>query len=260
MESAPATTSTLFTRARFVMTYLWLAIAFRISAVGVRIADYYSTMAPLYYSEVAILTLVAYLSGWTFVVRSPHQIPRLIARPGSKAIRTFPLIADDIRLVFSRTHPDCDPFAVRQWRSPGEVLRIISHNGPSAAIPHRLPLDLTANHITGPLLTQGLGIVGENICAVLVEEIGRIHGDEGRIAGHFYNWRKGRMEYGRIPVEFLAVAGVEEEVELPNGTLYFVWQDLKEGMRAGVQAEMMVSEEYNPLFDSNDSAIGSASV
>ena len=68
------------------------------------------------------------------------------------------------------------------------------------------------------------------------------------------------MEYGRIPVEFLAVAGVEEEVELPNGTLYFVWQDLKEGMRAGVQAEMMVSEEYNPLFDSNDSTIGSASV
>ena len=96
MESAPTTTSTLFTWARFVMTYLWLIIAFCISAVGVRIMDYYSTMVLLYYSEVAILTLVAYLSGWTFVVCSPHQIPCLVAQPGSKAIWTFLLIADDI--------------------------------------------------------------------------------------------------------------------------------------------------------------------
>jgi hypothetical protein len=233
MDSAPAATLSFLARARERAYYALLALGVRLVQSGLPELVYRFAIVPLYYVKILVLTITAYVSGKSFIVRLPHQLPRFIGRPWSQDLYPFVLTPGDRDIICNKTGVYLQPVQTRRWEPSREVFKKYAPHIPPIGI------DLTPYHVVGSRLIQGQGFIGHGICGVLMKELGRWPGRPGFIAGEVFSWKEGELVIGRIPIKLLAVAGVEETVQLDNGHLRLVWQDLETGMTNGIQATLI---------------------
>jgi len=254
MDFAPAPTTSVFTRLRgWVQATLVLAGLYFVLE-GVPNLIYHFAITPAYYTKVAVLTLVAWFSNRTFVLHHPGQLPHFIAHSYSRDVRTFTLTPRDKTRILSRVdfHTGINP-SVRYWRAPEAVLNILRYSRPYHSTPP-IPLDLTPYRLVGPRLAQGVGLIGHDFCVALVEEVGRIPGEDGFIVGKFYSWNEERIIFGRIPIPFVTSVGVEEVAEVEGGMISFVWPEEGTGIVHGLQAEVWSSSDIKFALHAMDAA------
>ena len=241
MDLTPTPTTRVFSRIRALIQSTLVLAGLYIVMEGFPKLIYRFIILPCYYVKVAALTITAWVTDRSFVIRLPNQPPRFIARPSSQDIQAFTLSTKDKIHILSRVHRQTCIFPrIRYWRAPETVLHLIKHSNHYHP-PLRIPLDLTPYHLVGPRLTQGLGLIGHGFCVALIEEFGRIPGEDGVIVGHFYSWNEEMMVHGRIPIPFIAPAGVEEIARVKGGMVSFVWPEFGSGIVEGIQAEVWVS-------------------
>ena len=251
MSAAPTTTPLPESRVTGWRCWILLSLGVHLSLTGVLTAFYHSAIVPWYYFKIAALTVVAYVTGRSFVVRLPDRLPRFIARPSSRDVRTFVLSKSDVDFICSRTGPNLPLFDIRQWRPAEEVLTPEECEDQSDIIHRRrlIRLDLSLRRLVGPRLTQGQGLVGHGICVALVEEIGRWPGARKVLAGRFFSWNEDTLILGQFPVHFATVAGLEEIIRTPTGYLRHVWQDLESGLVQGLKIDLYPQGGYPPQVD-----------
>jgi hypothetical protein len=205
---------------------------------------YYSTTAPRYYIRVVVLTLVAYITGQSYVVRLPGGPPRLIAR-ASNVLRTFTLEYEDVEAIYTAVGVHAHNNLERRWRSAWRVRRFIANENPLHQ-PPTSEFDLRSYQLDGPRWTQGRGLVGHHAHLVLIEEYGRWLDERGVIAGRIYHQESGRLIIGRIPIGFVSAPGVEETINYNDIEITVEWQDIESGMMRGVRATA-IAEESDPM-------------
>ena len=227
---------------------------------GVPNLIYRFAITPAYYMKVAVLTLVAWFSNRTFVLRHPGQLPRFIAHSHSQDVRTFTLTPRDKTRVLSRAdfQTSINP-SVRYWRAPEAVLNVLKYSNPHRS-PTHIPLNLAPYRLVGPRLAQGVGLIGHDFCVALVEEVGRIPGENGIIVGKFYSWDEERMILGRIPIPFVTSIGVEEVMEAEGGMVSFLWPDEGTGIVHGLQVEVWSTSDVKFALHAMDAAADDDSV
>ena len=247
----------IFTTLILSLTLVWSGVRHSFAAVAPKIADVLAgfvrstsaalnilvvgpclwvnrcTIIPRYFAKVAALTLWAYLTGRSFVVRRPGRRPHLIARPGCKDAYVFDLDITDVNIVRLATgiHPQAR--SMRDWRPVHIVQDIMDFSmlfSPPLSIRN---LDLASYRLIGRRWTQGHGLVGRNFCMVLVEELGRYPGAEGSISGKVFVWAGGRMAFLKIPIRFVMAPGVEETLDKEEMRIKVEWKDLEDGMCNG---------------------------
>jgi len=216
-----------------------------ITGVPILVSRY--TITPRYLIRLTVLTIIAWISGKTFVIRHPHQLPYFIARPSSKVLRTFPLTINDIHFIYIETSIKVRSPQDRKWRPMDRVHRYMTRPGAFNLSLHRLQhaRDLSDYQLEGPRLTQGFGIIGHNVRLAVVEEIGRWPGLPGSLAAIVFPWDTKDLVFGKIPINFTAKAGIEEQVVLENAYLRVVWQDLESGIVEGpcLSVQELVEDE-----------------
>lgn len=216
--------------------WLWNVVLYlKLYATGVPTLLYYWTTTPRYYLEVAVLTVVAYLTGHSFIVRHPHRLPHFIARPGSRHLHTYTLTSYDIERIFAEG-VNLRSYEERKWRTPAAIQERFNRHGPLYQPTFRTitTFDFTPYQLIGPPLVQGRGLIGHHINVVLFEELGRCPDHRGVILGKVFRWKDRRTGLGRIPVGFVAVAGVQETAELEEFIVQWTWMGLEEGMSYGI--------------------------
>ena len=208
---------------------------------GLPLFIYHSTTVPRYYVHVLSLTVWAYLTGQSFVVRYAEYPPRFIARPGSRDLRTFPITLSNNDDAYMQAGVPIRNDFERKWRPERLVAQRLHLVAPFY---HSTPdvLDLRPYHLVGPRWTQGYGIIGHEVRLALIEEYGRWPGEIGLIAGRLFNWQTGDVEVGKIPIEFVSAPGVEETVEGLDSTIVVQWQDLGAGLRQGIRAVAILND------------------
>jgi len=253
MDLAPAPTISPFARLGARIRAALLLLQLYLTMKGAPELVYHFAIIPAYYLKVAVLTITAWVTGKTFILRRPNHLPRFIARPHSKDVRIFSLAPEDKIRILSRVHVQTCVFPrIRLWRTPNTVLNLVGHSERFHP-PLRLPLDLTPYRLVGPYLTQGLGLIGRDFCVALVEELGRIPNEDGMIIGQFYSWTEDRIVHGRIPIRFVVPAGVEEIAEVKGGMVCFRWPETH-GIIHGLQAEVFSPSDIEFAFDAMDAA------
>ena len=237
MQTVPTSTH-LYGRRN--MAWLWtLIISLKLYATGVPTLLYYWTVTPRYYLKVAVLTLIAYATGHSFVVRHPDRLPHFIARPGSRHLHTYPLTSNDIEYVFAEgiNLRSCEE---RKWRTPTAIQQRFGHHGPLYQPTFRttMTFDFTSYQLVGLPLVQGRGLIGHHINVVLFEELGRCPHEREAILGKMFNWKDRKTVLGKIPISFVAVAGVQETAEIGEYIVQWTWMDLEAGMSRGIPFEV----------------------
>ena len=260
MDFAPAPTTSLSSRFRaWIQATLVLAgLYFVLEGVPELVNRF--AITPTYYVKVAVSTFIAQFSNRTFVLRRPGQLPHFIAHPYSRDVRIFTLTPRDRTRILSRVdfHTGINP-SVRYWRAPEAVLNVLRYGRlHHSAVP--IPLDLTPYRLIGPRLAQGVGLIGHDFCIALVEEVGRIPGEDGFIVGKFYSWNEERIIFGRIPIPFVTSDGVEEVIEVEGGMVSFLWPAEGTGIVQGLQAEVWSPSDVKFAFQAMDAAADDDSV
>ena len=223
-------------------------------AVGACLRVNYYTITPRLEIKIAVLTVWAYLSGRSFVVRRPGRRPHLIARHGCKHAYVFDLDDNDINAAYTMTGTHPRARLTRSWRPISEVNNILAFSTMFTPPVPIIDLNLTSYQLIGQRWTQGYGIVSRDFCAVLVDELGRYPGKSGSIAGKVFLWREGRMVFTNIPIRFVTVPGVEETLEEADVRITLEWQDLESGMSNGPKVKAFPPEwldsshENSPVF------------
>jgi len=202
---------------------------------------YHSVTTLRYWIQVACLAPWACITSRSFLIRRPGYPPCFIAHPGSQEVKSFALTQEDREQVHraSTVHPDM--FQRREWRPRWEVDNILTIHD----LTYRagVGLDLMTYHLTGPRLTQGRGIRGHNVNAILLEELGRWPDDRRAVAGRFFCWKTRRTVYGKIPVDFVAAAGIHETLDYGSVRVNMEWQDPEVGIPLGIQGYIQVGSD-----------------
>lgn len=211
-------------------------VAFGLYLTGLPSLLNHMTIGPRYWSKVIFLTIWAFLSGRSFIVHRTGHLPHFIARPSSKDLHVFNLTHADIHFIYRECGVHVRTYPYRNWRPEWKVAYLL--NGPNMFNQPPLPLkiDITSHQLIGQRLTQGRGIIGHGICAVLIEEYGRWPGKRGVIGGKLFTWDGNELVHGKIPVQFVATPGVRETVENEETVMTVEWQDLESGMAQGLKA------------------------
>ena len=201
----------------------------------------HSTIVPRYYIHVLGLTIWAYVTGKSFVIRYPNRPPRFIARRSSRDLRVFTITPDDIEDAYMKAAVPIRNDLERKWRPERLVAQRLR---PKAPFYHPTPgiFDLRPYRLVGPRLVQGYGVIGHGIRLALIEEYGRWPNEKGIIAGRVFNWTSGNIETGKIPIKFVSAPGVEETVEEFGARIVLEWQDLEAGLLRGMRATAIVDD------------------
>jgi hypothetical protein len=223
----------------------------RFYAIGLICLVRHSSITPCYHIKVTGLTIVAYITNRSYLVRHPDRLPRLIARGSNKVLQTFNLTADDIDYIYAAVGVHAGLHQERKWRPDWWVLQLMGRANPLYQPPTTREIDLTSYRLDGPRWTQGMGLVGSGICLALLEEFGRWPEEHGYIAGRVFTWDTNDLAYGKIPARFVTVSGVEETVQFDNCRITVEWQDLEVGMSRGLKATAVPLEELE-LLDFDD--------
>jgi hypothetical protein len=253
MSTAPASAQSLDAPTLGWRRSILLTLGLHLSLAGICQVVYHSTIVPWYYLQIPVLTLIAYLTGRSFTIRLPGQLPRFIARPSCRDIHSFALSAKDVGYICSRVGTDFPAFALRQWRPVEEVLSEVELQDQSdVVLRHRVvSIELGDRRLIGPYLTQGRGVIGHGICAALMEEVGRWPGAPKTLVGRFFSWNEDAVVLGHLPINFAASAGVEEIIPFQEGYLCHTWQDLESGLTEGIKIHLCLSETYTPTIASS---------
>ena len=244
MDSAPTATMSCAARIRAWAGNALLVLGLHLVLMGVPEFISRWTTLPLYLIKIPLLTIVALITGKSFVIRRPRRLPRFIGSPFHRTLRTYTPSSADINYICSRGGVGTRLFSPRRWKPTEDVfieLEEYISNHPSPVQPSE-EIDFSGFQLVGPRLVQGQGIIGRGICFVLIEELGRWPGHPGIIAGRLFSWEKREVVIGKIPASFVAVSGVEEVIAMENGFFRFVWPDLETGMVHGLQGEIIFPE------------------
>ena len=207
------------------------------------------TTTPRYKIRVAALTVWAHFTGRSFVDYHAGFLPRLIARTDSRDIHVFPLTGEQITHIYGAVGIHPHTYQRRNWRPSLTVERYLHF---ANVFNQPLPttrIDLTSYHLIGRRLTQGSGIVGSKFHLVLIEELGRWPGERGVIAGKVYSFERNEITFAKIPIRFVTVAGVEEEIEGEEVRITVEWQDMEEGMANGLKVKTVPLNSSDSLYD-----------
>ena len=162
-----------------------------------------------YRIKVAVLTVWANITDQAFVVRLPDEDPLFIARKSSRTLRTYPLTRSDIHNIYIRGNATLAESHDRQWRPATMVERRLRPTDPAYRRLTKKIINFHSYKLVGPRLTQGMGLVGHGIRVALIEEYGRWPGEPNQLAGHMYSWDLADACYGKIPLSFFDVPGIE---------------------------------------------------
>lgn len=172
-----------------------------------------STIAILFVIKLWGLTIWALISGRSFLIRRPGELPRLIARPWDHIACVFPLTSDDVHFIYTQTSINILSYQERRWDTWYHVdYRLNNPNSLNQAPPKRL-VDLSHYRLVGQQLTQGFGVVGRGFCLALIEEYGRCPTGQNFIAGKVFLWGENELANGRIPINYFITSGVVEVQE-----------------------------------------------
>jgi hypothetical protein len=224
MVTAPTPTSSTSSFARADTPHMFLNLGILIARSGILAIICRFTITPFCYLKIAVLTIAAFITGNSYVVRPPHQLPRFIASPRSRQIQAFSLTRYDQQCLYAKAGIQLRIFHTRTWKPEEEVTQAFLQH---SSLPIR---DFTTYQHTGPLLGQGTGIIGHGVRAVLIEELGRWPGRPRSLAARFYSYDTNSMFLGRLPIRFVGITGVDETIKLEDGYIRTVWQDLEAGM------------------------------
>lgn len=199
------------------------------------------TTVPRFYLRVTVLTVIAVVTGRTFVVRLPNHPPRFIARWGSTVLRVFPLTHKDIDHIYEGAGTYLRAYKERKWRSDMRVRQLLTEPNQHGQLPPPCEIDLRRYRLSGPRVVQGLGLVGQGVHLAVMEELGRWPGERGQIAVRLFDWKQGRPVLGRLPLSFVSGVNVEEICEVGEAQVTIKWEDMERGgarMKLGVYMDV----------------------
>ena len=194
-------TAVIYGSLRFALSFLWST-----SPAHPGIFTRWATEV-FYYLHVGTLTVIAYLTGRSFIILRGNNLPRFIARPGNQDLRPFPL---NLALIFeiyiiTGNAPVCP--ASRSWRTGPRVQARL--NGlPLFNVPPLPTIPLPPRTLVGKYVTQEQGLIGHGYCLAILEEYGE--GPGGQIMCRAYSWTHGHAVNVGIPRSFFPSPDVDE--------------------------------------------------
>ena len=193
------------------------------------------TIRPRYLIKVAVFTVLAKITGRSYVVRTPGQPPRFIARSSCKDVHTFTLTDDDIHHIYVQVGIHARTYLERRWRPDWRVRRYLGHSVFPDAQDPPADVDLSSYRLVGPRLTQGQGLIGHNVHLALIEEYGRWPKENRSIAGKAFSWTGSNLVQVKFPTHFVTSPGVQETVDIGEVRITVEWQDLEAGISRGLR-------------------------
>ena len=176
--------------------------------------------SPYYYmAKVVVLKRYAWFTKQSYLVRFRDSPPQFIAAPSSTDVRSYSLNSMEKRAIYQQTGIDLIHLSPRRWRITEYVRLQFFRHTPFYQEPPKITIDLTEATLCGPKFIQGQGLLRHNFHVVLLEELGRWHGDSRLLASRGYSWTHNRQVFIKMPLEFAAAPTVIEEVRRPGGLI-----------------------------------------
>lgn len=159
------------------------------------------TSRMFYGLRVSVLTIIAYLTGKSFIIPCRNALPHFIARLGNRNVHSFTLNLSLLQEIQVQTGGVPVSPTIRTWRTTPRVQSILA-GSPLFNIPPRPTISILPRTLIGDRMTQERGLIGHEYCFALLEEYGEDPSGSGYVMSKAYSWKHGKAINVGLPYDF----------------------------------------------------------